>query len=74
MGRLRKKKMREDIAERGYFQWNLIRSLAFGERDWIVLCAIFFVLSDTREFLSVTGFCAMMLGVFFLGPDRKSVV
>ncbi|MBW7910745.1 MAG: hypothetical protein H3C49_05655 [Alphaproteobacteria bacterium] len=68
MGRLRKKKMREDIAERGYFQWNLIRSLAFGERDWIVLCSIFFVLSDTREFLSVTGFCAMMLGVFFLGP------
>lgn len=68
MGWLRKKKIHADIAERGYLQWNLIRSLAFGERDWIVLCAVFFLLSGTREFLSITGFCAMMLGVFFLGP------
>lgn len=68
MGWLRKKKTHADIAERGYLQWNLIRSLAFGERDWIVLCAVFFLLSGTREFLSITGFCAMMLGVFFLGP------
>lgn len=68
MGWLRKKKIHADIAERGYLQWNLIRSLAFGERDWIVHCAVFFLLSGTREFLSITGFCAMMLGVFFLGP------
>lgn len=68
MGWERKKKVREDIAERGYFQWNLIRSLAFGERDWIVLCAIFFLLSPTRDFLTITGFSAMALGIFFLGP------
>lgn len=68
MGWLRKKKIHAEIAERSYLQWNLIRSLAFGERDWITLCAVFFLLSDTRAFLTVTGFCAMALGIFFLGP------
>lgn len=68
MGWLKRKKIQADIAERSYLQWNLIRSLAFGERDWITLCAIFFLLSEKREFLSVTGFSAMALGVFFLGP------
>lgn len=68
MGWKRKQKIHADIAQRSYFQWNLIRSLAFGERDWIVLCAIFFVMSAEREFLSVTGFCAMLMGIFFLGP------
>ncbi|MDY0008117.1 MAG: hypothetical protein RBS08_00290 [Bdellovibrionales bacterium] len=68
MGWKRKQKIHADIAQRSYFQWNLIRSLAFGERDWIVLCAVFFVLSAEREFLSVTGFCAMLMGIFFLGP------
>lgn len=65
---MRRKKIHEDIAERSYFQWNLIRSLAFGERDWIVLCAVFFLLSGTRDFLTVTGFSAMLMGIFFLGP------
>lgn len=68
MGWLKRKKIHADIAERSYLQWNLIRSLAFGERDWITLCAIFFLLSGTREFLSITGFSAMALGIFFLGP------
>ena len=68
MGWLKKKKIQADIAERSYLQWNLIRSLAFGERDWITLCAIFFLLSEKREFLSITGFSAMALGIFFLGP------
>lgn len=68
MGWLKRKKIHAEIAERSYLQWNMIRSLAFGERDWITLCAIFFVLDKDREFLSVTGFSAMALGVFFLGP------
>jgi len=68
MGWQRKKKIHADIAERGYFQWNLIRSLAFGERDWLALCTVWFLMSETRDFLTVTGFCAVLMGVFFLGP------
>lgn len=68
MDAARKRKNQSEMIERSYLQWNLMRSLAFGERDWILLCSILFWLSDTRDFLSWTGVTLMLLGIFFIGP------
>lgn len=64
----RKRKAQSEMIERSYLQWNLLRSLAFGERDWILLCSVMFWLSDTRDFLTWAGMLCMLLGMFFLGP------
>lgn len=64
----RRRKNQSEMIERSYLQWNLMRSLAFGERDWILLCSVMFLLSDTRDFLSWAGMLLMLLGMFFLGP------
>lgn len=68
MDNARKKKIQADMFERSYLEWNLMRSLAFGERDWILICAVMFLISDTRDFLTWSGFICMWLGIFFLGP------
>lgn len=63
-----KRKAQAEMFERSYLEWNLLRSLAFGERDWILICAVLFLLSDTRDFLTIAGFICMGLGIFFLAP------
>lgn len=63
-----KRKAQAEMFEHSYLEWNLLRSLAFAERDWILICAALFMLSDTREFLTVAGFICMGLGIFFLAP------
>ena len=44
MNNLNRLKMKADLTESAYFQWAMIRAMAFGERDWIVLCSIMFLL------------------------------
>lgn len=63
-----RKKAQAEMFEHSYLEWNLLRSLAFGERDWIIICAILFMLSDTRDFLTVAGIICMGLGICFLAP------
>lgn len=64
----RRRKMQAEMTERSYLQWTLIRALVFGERDWFLICAILFFLSDTRDFLTVSGITCFLLGAFLLGP------
>jgi len=58
----------QDLNQRGYLQWALIRTLAFGERDWMAISAILFLIDSKKEFLSIAGFSAFLMGLFFVGP------
>lgn len=67
--RHRRIKTRRDVEERSYLQYNLIRSLAFGERDWIVLYSLFCALSPApRDFWTIAGGVGFIAGLFLLGP------
>jgi len=63
-----KRKAQAEMFERSYLQWSLLRALAFAERDWILICATLFLLSETRDFLTVAGMTCMALGIFILAP------
>jgi hypothetical protein len=56
------------LAEQSYFQWALIRGLAFGERDWIVICSLLLVFDRKKEFLTIPGVTCFIMGLMFLGP------
>ena len=63
-----KRNAQAEMFEHSYLEWNLLRSLAFGERDWILICTVLFLISDTRDFVTVAGMICMGLGIFFLAP------
>jgi hypothetical protein len=58
---------RNELAEQSFFQWSLIRALAFGERDWMVICGFLLLINKKREFLSVPGASCFVVGVLILG-------
>jgi hypothetical protein len=68
MDAAQKRKVQADMFEHSYLEWNLMRSLAFGERDWILMCSVLFWLDQKRELLSWAGGIGMTLGIFFIGP------
>jgi|GEM_PF-1663858 len=68
MDAAQKRKVQADMFEHSYLEWSLLRSLAFGERDWIWMCSLLFWLDPKREVLSWPGGIGMALGIFFIGP------
>ena len=61
-------RLQADFSERSYYQWLLMRCLAFGERDWMLAASVLFVIDKNREFLSIPGFVLFMAGLIFMGP------
>lgn len=60
--------MAAEFAERGVTQWALMEALAFAERAGIVICAVLFLLNDTRDFWTFWGLGFVLANVMFLAP------
>ena len=64
----RSSRLKEEITKQRNMQVALLRCVGAGEWDWIVISAVLFFLSDSRDFLSISGALCFVTGMIFLAP------
>lgn len=60
--------MTRQFAERSLSQWSLAASLAYAERAGVLICALLFFVSKSRDFWTFWGLAFVIAHLFILSP------